>query len=59
MLLLVVILIGGAFLPASNVHAQVDLWLTDPSGSEKFEKQTTGLVFGSDRNPNPTIEIDR
>jgi hypothetical protein len=57
--LLFVILIGGAFLGVSNVHAQVDLWLTDPGGSARFEKQKTGLVFGSVGNQNPTIEIDR
>jgi hypothetical protein len=43
--LLFVILIGGAFPGESNVHAQVDLWLTDPGGSARFEKQKTGLVF--------------
>ena len=57
--LLFVILIGGAFLLVSNVHAQVELWLTDPGGSARFEKQKTGLVFGSAGNQNPTIEIDR
>jgi hypothetical protein len=57
--LLFVILIGGAFLRVSNVHAQVDLWLTDPGGSARFEKQKTGLVFGNAGNQNPTIEIDR
>ena len=54
-----VILIVGAFLRVSNVHAQVDLWLTDPGGSARFEKQKTGLVFGGAGNQNPTIEIDR
>jgi glucosylceramidase len=54
-----VVLIGAAFLPVSNVHAQVDLWLTDPGGSARFEKQKTSLVFGSAGNQNPTIEIDR
>ena len=57
--LLFVILIGGAFLRVSNAHAQVELWLTDPGGSARFEKQKTGLVFGSAGNRNPTIEIDR
>ena len=37
----------------------MDLWLTDPGGSARFEKQKTGLVFGSAGNQNPTIEIDR
>jgi glucosylceramidase len=57
--LVFVILIGGAFFHASIAHAQVELWLTDPGGSARFEKQTTGLVFGSARNTNPTIAIDR
>ena len=37
--LLFVILIGGAFLPVSNVHAQVDCWLTDPGGSAVRETE--------------------
>jgi glucosylceramidase len=57
--LLFVILLGGTFLRVSNVHAQVDLWLTDPGGSARFEKQKTGLIFGAAENKNPTIEIDR
>jgi glucosylceramidase len=57
--LLVVILIGGIFLRVSGVHAQVDLWLTDPGGSARFEKQMTALVLGGADNKNPTIEIDR
>ena len=40
-------MIGGAFLRVSDVHAQVELWLTDPGGSARFEKQKPGLVFGS------------
>jgi glucosylceramidase len=57
--LLSVILIGGAFLRVSSVHAQVDLWLTDPGGTARFEKQKTRLVFGGADHQNPTIEIDR
>ena len=57
--ILFVILIGGAFVGISNVHAQVDLWLTDPAGSARFEKQKTRLVFGSGGTQNSTIEIDR
>jgi glucosylceramidase len=57
--LLVVILIGGAILRASNVHAQVELWLTDPGGSARFERQKAGLVFGSAGDRNPTVVIDR
>jgi glucosylceramidase len=57
--LLFVLLIGGAFLRASNAHAQVDLWLTDPGGSARFEKQKTRLVFGGAGDQKPTIDIDR
>src|SRR5438270_550549 len=56
--LLFVILIGAACLGASDVHAQVDLWLTDPGGSARFEKQKAALAFGSADNGNPTIEVD-
>ena len=38
--LLFVILIGGAFLWISNAHAQVELWLTDPGGSARFENRS-------------------
>jgi glucosylceramidase len=57
--LLFVFLIGGAFIPVSNAYAQVDLWLTDPGGSARFEKQKTRLVFGGAGDQKPTIGIDR
>jgi glucosylceramidase len=53
-----IVLIGGAILGVSNVHAQVDLWLTDPGGSARFEKQKAALIFGGGGDRNPTIEID-
>src|SRR4051812_45943675 len=53
-----VILLGGAFLLESNVHAQVELWLTDPGGSARFEKQKLGIVSSNAGNRNLTIEID-
>jgi hypothetical protein len=33
----------------------MELWLTDPGGSARFEKQKAGLVFGSAGDRNPTI----
>jgi glucosylceramidase len=57
--LFLVIMIGTACLGASDVHAQVDLWLTDPGGSARFEKQKARLVFGSADNQNPTIKVDQ
>ncbi len=45
--------------PGSNVHAQVELWLTDPDGSARFEKQKTGIVFGNAGNRTLTIDIDK
>ncbi|HEV3120691.1 MAG TPA: hypothetical protein VGY53_02255, partial [Isosphaeraceae bacterium] len=56
--MLFIILIGGAFFRVSNAQAQVDLWLTDPSGSARFEKQKTGPVAGSAGTQDPVIEID-
>jgi glucosylceramidase len=56
--LLLVVLIAGALL-ASDVQAQVDLWLTDPGGSARFERQKTRLAFSRARNQHPTIEIDQ
>ncbi|HWE38308.1 MAG TPA: glycoside hydrolase family 30 beta sandwich domain-containing protein [Isosphaeraceae bacterium] len=57
---IVLILIGGAFLGASNAHAQrVELWLTDPGGSSRFEKQKAGLTFGGAEDKDPTIRVDR
>src|SRR4051812_36881834 len=53
-----VILLGGAFLLESDVHAQVELWLTDPGGSARFEKQKIGIVSSNAENRNLTIEID-
>ncbi len=54
----VMFLIGGAFFAESRVQAQVDLWLTNPDGSARFEKQKPSLVFVRADNKNPTIEID-
>jgi glucosylceramidase len=56
--LLLAILIGGASIRASDVHAQVELWLTDPGGSARFEKQRSGPVQITAGARNPTIEID-
>jgi glucosylceramidase len=56
--LLMIVLIGGTFFAESRVQAQVDLWLTHPDGSERFEKQKPSLVFVRADNKNPTIEID-
>jgi glucosylceramidase len=52
------ILVSLALFEASNADGQVDLWLTDPGGSARFEQQTSALVFAPSGNPNPTIEID-
>lgn len=57
--LLILILIVSACPGASDAHAQVDLWLTDPGGSARFEKQKTSLVFGAADDRNPTIEFDQ
>jgi glucosylceramidase len=55
---LVAILLGGAVLAESHAYAQGDLWLTNPDGSARFEKQKARLVFGSAKSQNPTIAID-
>ena len=57
--LFLVILIGGACLRAPDVHAQVELWLTDPGGSARFEKQKAGPVLGGGGSRHPTIEVDQ
>jgi glucosylceramidase len=57
---IVFLLIGGALLGPSRAHAQrVGLWLTDPGGSARFEKQKGALAFGNDDAKAPTIEVDR
>jgi glucosylceramidase len=57
-LILVFALLTGASLPASRAHAQVEVWLTDPGGSARFERQKAGLTFAGDGGRNPTIEVD-
>jgi glucosylceramidase len=57
-LILLFALFTGASLPASRAHAQVEVWLTDPAGSARFERQKAGPTFGSAGGRNPTIEVD-
>jgi glucosylceramidase len=52
------VMIGAAFFLTSNAHAQVDLWLTDPGGSARFEKQKAIPFIGRTLKQLPTIEID-
>lgn len=39
-------------------HAQVELWLTSPQESARFEKQASGLAFASKPGTNPVIDVD-
>jgi glucosylceramidase len=57
--LFLVILLGPACLGVSGVRAQVDLWLTDPGGPARFERQKAGVFLGRADDRNPTIEVDQ
>src|SRR6266853_858358 len=49
----------GLFFWRTPAPAQVELWLTSPDESARFEKQTTSLRFGNAAaEPHPAIEVD-
>lgn len=50
-----------AALRAAPVHAQAELWLTDPGGTARFAKQPAGAVAmaAAANDDGPTITIDR
>ena len=43
----------------ASAFAQGELWLTDPQGSARFEKQKASLSFVEGDGPNPDIVVDR
>ncbi len=48
----------GLLLPQLAASAQVQLWLTSPEESARFEKQTVPLSFSTMAAREPTIEVD-
>jgi glucosylceramidase len=57
--LVIAMLICVVHLGARDARAQMEMWLTDPGGLARFEKQKTGPVPGGDGSQNrPTIDID-
>jgi glucosylceramidase len=43
---------------SSGAETGVDLWLTDPTGTARFEKQQSAPVFGHVADGKPVIAID-
>jgi glucosylceramidase len=56
-LLFLVAFVAGASLLASGARAQVEVWLTDPDASARFERQNPDLTFGTAVDRGPTIEV--
>jgi glucosylceramidase len=51
-------LLAGLFLSSTAFSAQVELWLTSPDESARFEKHTPSLTFTGATEIQPTIEVD-
>lgn len=51
-------LIVALLLNTTGAHAQVEVWLTHPGGSARFERQDQHPLFGDAVNDNPTIDVD-
>jgi glucosylceramidase len=56
-LLFLVAFVAGASLLASGAPAQVEVRLTDPDASARFERQNPNLTFGTAVDRGPTIEV--
>ena len=48
----------AGFCLSLSAAAPVELWLTHPDGTARFQKQSAALSFQSATNANPTIEVD-
>jgi len=44
--------------PPKNIKTDVAFWLTSPESKILFQQQDLSLLFSSENNQNPTIEVD-